>query len=110
MYSSSLPSTSALDGDGWSTPCPGRFTPQERPGTHCIGGWAGHRADLDGYGKSCPLLGFDPWTVQPIVSHYTAWTILAPKQIRQGKILLLIKEQVSSSHVFQSPYVLMKNC
>ena len=26
MYSSTLPSTSALDGGGWSTPRPGRFT------------------------------------------------------------------------------------
>jgi len=28
--------------------------PQERPGTHCIGGWVGRRAGLDGCGKSCP--------------------------------------------------------
>ena len=28
MYSSTLHSTSALDGGGWSTPCPGRITPQ----------------------------------------------------------------------------------
>ena len=27
MYSSTLPSNSALDGSGWSTPRPGRFTP-----------------------------------------------------------------------------------
>jgi len=27
MYGSSLPSTSALDGVGWSTLSPGRFTP-----------------------------------------------------------------------------------
>jgi hypothetical protein len=27
IYSSTLPSTSALDGDGWSTPRPGSFTP-----------------------------------------------------------------------------------
>jgi hypothetical protein len=27
MYSSTLPSTSALDGGGWSTPRTGRFTP-----------------------------------------------------------------------------------
>ena len=46
MYSSSL--TSALDGEGWSTPHPGRFTSRERPGTHCIGGWVGPRASLDG--------------------------------------------------------------
>ena len=31
MYSSTLPSTSALDGGGWSTPRPNRFTPRKDP-------------------------------------------------------------------------------
>ena len=31
MYSSTLPSTSALDGGRWSTPRPGRFTPGKDP-------------------------------------------------------------------------------
>ena len=31
MYSSTLPSTSALDGGGWSKPRPGRFTPGKDP-------------------------------------------------------------------------------
>ena len=31
MYSSTLPSTSALDGSGWSAPRPGRFTPGKDP-------------------------------------------------------------------------------
>ena len=31
MYSSTLPSTSALDGGGWTTPRPGRFTPGKDP-------------------------------------------------------------------------------
>ena len=31
MYSSTLPSTSALDGGGWSTPRRGRFTPGKDP-------------------------------------------------------------------------------
>ena len=31
MYSSTLPSTSAVDGGGWSTPRPGRFTPGKDP-------------------------------------------------------------------------------
>ena len=31
MYSSTLPSTSVLDGGGWSTPRPGRFTPGKDP-------------------------------------------------------------------------------
>jgi hypothetical protein len=31
MYSSTLSLTSALDGGGWSTPRPGRFTPGKDP-------------------------------------------------------------------------------
>ena len=31
MYNSTLPSTSALDGGGWSPPRPGRFTPEKDP-------------------------------------------------------------------------------
>jgi hypothetical protein len=28
--------------------------PGKKPGTHCIGGWVGPRAGLDGCGKSRP--------------------------------------------------------
>jgi hypothetical protein len=70
MYGSILPSVSALDGGGWSAPRPGRFTPG-RLGTHCIGGWVGPRAGLDGCGKSRPSTLFDPRTVQPVASRYT---------------------------------------
>jgi hypothetical protein len=38
---------------------------------------AGPRVGLDGCGTSRPLPGFDPRTVQPVTSRYTAWTILA---------------------------------
>ena len=31
MYSSTLPSMTALVGGGWSTPYPGRFTPGKNP-------------------------------------------------------------------------------
>jgi len=40
---------------GWvvnDTPRP--LYPRERPGTHCIGGWVGHRAGLNGCGRSLP--------------------------------------------------------
>jgi hypothetical protein len=43
----------------------------ERPGTLCIGGWVGLRADLDRCRKSCPPSGFDPQTAQSIASRYT---------------------------------------
>ena len=41
-YSSTLPSTSAIDGGGWSTPRPGRFTPRERDPVPTVqkAGWA----------------------------------------------------------------------
>ena len=51
--------------------------PQERPGTHCIGGWVGYTAGLDGCWKSRPPPGFDPRTVQPVASRYTDWVITA---------------------------------
>ena len=79
MYSSTLPSTSALDGGGWSAPCPGRFTPRKRSGTHCTGGWLAPRAGLDGCGKSSPAPGLDPRTVQPVASRYTDWAIPAAR-------------------------------
>jgi hypothetical protein len=41
-----------------ATPWP--LFPQERPGTHCIGGWVGLRAGLDRCGKFRPPQGFDP--------------------------------------------------
>jgi len=37
--------------EGWSTSRPGRFTPGERPGTHCIVSWVGPRTRLNGCGK-----------------------------------------------------------
>ena len=46
--------------------------PWERHGTHCIRGWVGPRAGLDGCGKIfLPPPGFDPRTVQPVASRYT---------------------------------------
>jgi hypothetical protein len=33
---------------------PVTLSPGKRPGTHCIGGWVGPKAGLDGCGKSLP--------------------------------------------------------
>ena len=62
---------------GWlvnATPPP--LYPRERSGTHCIGGWVGLTAGLDGRGKSRPTPGFDPRTVQPVASRYTDCAII----------------------------------
>ena len=70
MYSSTPSLTSALDGCGWSTPLPGRFTPQEWPNIHYIGGWVGPGLDL-----------FPPGsyhrTVRLMASRYTDYAIPA---------------------------------
>ena len=50
---------------------------RNRPGTHCIGGWVGTRACLDGCGKYRPPPGFDPRTVQPAASRCTDCVIRA---------------------------------
>ena len=72
MYSSTLPSTSKLDGGGGSAPRPGRFTPWKDPLPILQeAGWA-PRDGLNGCRKSRPTPpGFDPRTVQPVASRYT---------------------------------------
>ena len=67
-----------------TTPRP--LYPRERPGTHCIGGWVGSRAGLDGYGKSRPSPGFDPRTVQPVASRYTDCAIPAHTIYHSNKV------------------------
>jgi len=56
-YNSTLSLTSAIDGGRWSTPRPGHFIHD----THCIGGWVGPRAGLDGCGKSRHHRDSIPW-------------------------------------------------
>jgi hypothetical protein len=62
MYRPSLSLTSTLDGVGGQRHAPAALPPV-RPGTHCIEGWVGPRAGLDGCGKSRPQPGFDPRTI-----------------------------------------------
>jgi hypothetical protein len=62
---------------GWMVNATSRpLYPRERSGTHCIGGWVGPRAGLDGCGKSRPPPGFDPRIVQPVVSRYTDCAVM----------------------------------
>ena len=46
---------------------PAVLYPRERPGTHCLGGPQGR----SGRAENLAPPGFDPQTVQPIVSLYT---------------------------------------
>ena len=46
--------TSAVDGVGFQHHAPAALPPGKRPRSHCVGGWVGPRAGLDGCGKSPP--------------------------------------------------------
>jgi hypothetical protein len=49
---------------------PAALPPGKRPGTQCIGGWVGPVPVCMGAENLTPP-GFDPPTVNPIVSRYT---------------------------------------
>ena len=69
MYSSTLPSTSALDEGGWSKPRPGLFTPRKEiryPLYRRLGGPQGRSGRVR---KISPPSAFDLWTVQSVASR-----------------------------------------
>ena len=72
MYRSTVPSTSALDGGGWSTPCHALAAlplgKTRYPLYRRLGGPQGRSGRVR---KILPSLGFDPWTIQPVASRYT---------------------------------------
>ena len=71
MHSSTLSLTLALDGGGWSTPHPGRFTPGKDPPAPIVqeDGWA--PGQIWTGAENLTPMGFDPRTVQPVASRYT---------------------------------------
>ena len=73
MYSSTLPSTPALDGGRWATPRLGRFTSgKDSVPTVQEAGWAPGPVRT-GAENLALTPGFDPRTVQPVASRYTDW-------------------------------------
>jgi len=70
-YSSTLCLTSTLDGDGWSTPRPGRFTPGKETQYPFYRGLIRPQGG-SGQGRKRPhSSAFDPTTVNTIASLYT---------------------------------------
>jgi len=62
--------TAALEGVSDQQHALAALYPRERPGTPCTGGWVGPRAGLNGRKMSSPP-GYNPGTLQPIVSRCT---------------------------------------
>ena len=65
-YSSILSLTSALDGGGWSTPTPGRFTPGKQTRYPLYRKLSGPQGRSGRVRKNSPPPGFEPPTFQPV--------------------------------------------
>jgi hypothetical protein len=85
-YSSTLSLTSALHGGGWSMPHPNCFTPRKETWHPLYRRLGGPQSQSGRVQKISSLTGFDPPTVQPIVSHYTDYqnfqTNMVPWNVR----------------------------
>ena len=88
MYSSTFPSTSALDGGGGQRHAPAALpTGKTRyPLYRRLGGPQGRSGQVR---KISPPPGFDPRTVQPVASRYTDWAIPAPTHIIVSNWMLI---------------------
>ena len=76
--SSTLYLTSALDAVGGHHASAALHPPQplpDRPSTHCTGDWVGPQGQCGQVWKILSPPGFNPWTTQPALSHYTDWAI-----------------------------------
>ena len=69
-YSSTLPRPRRQKAVNGQQHAPAALYTREGHGTHCTRGWVGPRTGLYGR-KISPPPGFDPRTVQPVVSRYT---------------------------------------
>ena len=85
-----------------SAPRPGRLYPQERPGTHCTGGWVDHVTGLDGRkipGPSRPqLIRYTDGATRPtsieVIEHNMCVLIFAKNLYETFLILRRIKRDI----------------
>ena len=80
MYSSTLPSTSALDGVGGQSHAPAALPPGKTryPMYRRLGGPQGPSGEAS---KISPAPGFDSRTVYPVASRFTYYATPAPYQL-----------------------------
>jgi len=74
MYSSTISLTSALDGAGWSTPPSGRFNPGKNISYPLYRKLVGPQGLYGRVENISPPKELDPWTIQPVASHYTDYS------------------------------------
>jgi hypothetical protein len=75
-HSSTPSSASVLDGGGWITPCPGRFTDGKVTGYPWYRRMGRPQGQSGRVRKISFTPEFDPRTIQPVTSRYTDYAIL----------------------------------
>ena len=76
-YSFTFSLTSVLNGGGWSTSRPSRFTPRKKTQNSLYRRLGGPQGQSGWVRKILPALGFDFRTVQPVACRYTDYATLA---------------------------------
>jgi hypothetical protein len=105
MYSSTLSSTSALDGVGGKRHAPTALPPGDirYPLYSRLGGTQGRSGRVQ---KISPLPGFDPRTVQPVASRYTNLAIPARCCVQYYEHTKSVQRQQSSETQRSKEFVL----
>ena len=103
VYSSTLPSTSALGWSRWSTPRPDGFTPGKTwyPLYRRLCGSQGRSGRVR---KISPSPAFDPRTVKPVAGRYSDWVIPTTHLSLWFRSQTLIKAPKSERKPSQSLY------
>ena len=72
-------------GVGGQRRAPSALPPTKGHGTHCTGGWVGQRGGLNGCGNNfLRPPDFEPRTVRPVESRYTAYAVQAYSESLHG--------------------------
>jgi len=93
-YSFTIHLTSALDGGGWLTPRPGRFTPEKEtlyPFYKMLSAPQGQSGRVR---KILPQLGFGPRTFHPVEISYNGYALL----VHDYKVYLSFKTSYMFRH------------
>jgi hypothetical protein len=104
-HSSTVSLTFALDGDGWSMPRPGHFTPRKEtryPLCRKLGGPQSWSRQLQ---KILPPQGPGPLAIQPVVSRYRNYIVMTHILTNNLCVLKTLYKQRISHQAQDIPHV-----
>ena len=88
--------TMALEAGEGSASCPGHSLPPGKMRYHLYMRLGGPQGQSEQVWKILPPPGFDPWTVQPIASHYTDYATRSTEWAGGGGVFILSRKLCST--------------